>query len=189
LDEPTAALDAKSENLIRDSLMQMIQDKTVFMVTHRRSLLTLMDVIYVLDNGTMTDVRELGGLDRYLAQLEGIEEKKIGDEITESKKTTTKVHAVDLYKEYVDAHVPEETITVKEPIQEAMPAHADGIQPPIVSHPVEPWSPKKSREAIQRQPTQRPANQQTTQPSEARPTQQQRQNNDDDETVIRLHDN
>lgn len=72
LDEPTAALDAKSENYIKDSLAEMIQGKTVMMVTHRRALLALMDTIYVLDNSTLTNVNELGGLDYYLAQLEGI---------------------------------------------------------------------------------------------------------------------
>ncbi len=80
LDEPTAALDAKSENLIRDSLLQMIKGKTVLMVTHRKSLLALMDVVYVLDNGTLTDVNQLGGLDSYLAKLEGIEEQKAAEE-------------------------------------------------------------------------------------------------------------
>ncbi len=73
LDEPTAALDVKSENYIRDSLSQLIQGKTVVMVTHRKPLLDLMDVIYVLENGQLTDVHNLGGLDAYLARLDGIE--------------------------------------------------------------------------------------------------------------------
>lgn len=73
LDEPTAALDAKSENYIKDSLTQMIQGKTVMMVTHRKALLALMDTIYVLENSTLTNVNELGGLDAYLAKLEGLE--------------------------------------------------------------------------------------------------------------------
>jgi len=81
LDEPTAALDAKSENYIRDSLEQIIQGKTVMMVTHRRSLLALMDIIYVLDGGTLVDVNQLGGLDDYLAKLEGIELDKAAEEI------------------------------------------------------------------------------------------------------------
>ena len=73
LDEPTAALDAKSENYIKDSLSQMIEGKTVLMVTHRKALLALMDTIYVLDNSQLTNVNELGGLDNYLAKLEGLE--------------------------------------------------------------------------------------------------------------------
>lgn len=73
LDEPTAALDAKSENYIKDSLTQMIQGKTVVMVTHRKALLALMDTVYVLENSQLTNVNELGGLDSYLAKLEGLE--------------------------------------------------------------------------------------------------------------------
>ncbi len=73
LDEPTAALDAKSENYIKDSLTQIIQQKTVLMVTHRKALLALMDRILVLENSKLTDVNELGGLDTYLAKLEGLE--------------------------------------------------------------------------------------------------------------------
>lgn len=85
LDEPTAALDIKSENYIRDSLSQMIQGKTVVMVTHRKPLLDLMDVIYVLDNGTLTDVHNLGGLDAYLAKLEGLEIDTAKAEISQEK--------------------------------------------------------------------------------------------------------
>ncbi|MBL8122177.1 ABC transporter ATP-binding protein [Candidatus Saccharibacteria bacterium] len=85
LDEPTAALDAKSENYIRDSLMQIIQNKTVLMATHRKSLLALMDTIYVLDNGVLRNVNELGGLDHYLKLLEGLTEQQIARQIEEDK--------------------------------------------------------------------------------------------------------
>jgi ABC-type lipoprotein export system ATPase subunit len=85
LDEPTAALDAKSENYIRDSLMQMVQGKTVLMVTHRKALLALMDTIYVLDSGTLTNVNELGGLDYYLSVLEGLDQKNVEAEIQDEQ--------------------------------------------------------------------------------------------------------
>jgi len=85
LDEPTAALDAKSENYIRDSLMQIIKDKTVLMVTHRRSLLALMDSIYVLDNGVLTNVNELGGLEQYLEELEGLNAQRIAREMEDDQ--------------------------------------------------------------------------------------------------------
>ena len=86
LDEPTAALDVKSENYIRDSLSKMIQGKTVVMVTHRKPLLDLMDIIYVLDGGQLTDVVNLGGLENYLAKLEGLEQKQAQVEIAEDLK-------------------------------------------------------------------------------------------------------
>lgn len=85
LDEPTAALDAKSENYIRDSLMQMVQGRTVLMVTHRKALLALMDTIYVLDNGQLINVNDIGGLDYYLGVLEGIDQQQIEAEIADEQ--------------------------------------------------------------------------------------------------------
>jgi len=70
MDEPTAALDSKSENFIRDSIAQLITGKTVLMVTHRKALLSLMDKIYVLDGGKLRDVKDYGGLDAYLQKLQ-----------------------------------------------------------------------------------------------------------------------
>lgn len=69
MDEPTAALDAKSENYIRDSISKLISNRTVLMVTHRKALLTLMDRIYVMDDGTLKDVSEYGGLEKYLQKI------------------------------------------------------------------------------------------------------------------------
>jgi ATP-binding cassette, subfamily B, bacterial len=73
MDEPTAALDAKSEITIRDSIAQLIAGRTVLMVTHRKALLSLMDVIYVMDEGHLRPVEELGGLDTYLRQISDLE--------------------------------------------------------------------------------------------------------------------
>jgi ABC-type bacteriocin/lantibiotic exporter with double-glycine peptidase domain len=70
MDEPTSALDDKSEKLIHDSIGSLIQDKTVLLVTHRVPLLSLMDKIYVLQDGHLTDVEEFGGLERYVYQLQ-----------------------------------------------------------------------------------------------------------------------
>jgi ABC-type multidrug transport system fused ATPase/permease subunit len=73
MDEPTAALDSKSENAIRDSINQLIKGKTVLMVTHRKALLSLMDVIYVMESGELHEVGELGGLDSYLQKISDTE--------------------------------------------------------------------------------------------------------------------
>jgi ABC-type multidrug transport system ATPase subunit len=102
LDEPTAALDAKSENYIRDSLMEMIQGKTVLMVTHRKALLALMDTVYVLENGTLKNVNELGGLDHYLSLLEGIDQKQVEDEIAEDKQFITQ----EMIEAYLASKIP-----------------------------------------------------------------------------------
>lgn len=73
MDEPTAALDSKSENYIRSSIPLLIQNRTVLMVTHRKALLSLMDVIYVMENGNLRHVGDYGGLDTYLRKIEDIE--------------------------------------------------------------------------------------------------------------------
>lgn len=70
MDEPTSALDDKSEKLVRDSIGNLIKDKTVILVTHRLPLLTLMDKIYVLHNGSLVNVEELGGIEKYTYQLQ-----------------------------------------------------------------------------------------------------------------------
>lgn len=76
MDEPTAALDFQSENIIKESFKYFLQNRTVLLVTHRRALLSLMDTIYVVDNGTIKNVKELGGLTTYLNRLEGLEQKR-----------------------------------------------------------------------------------------------------------------
>ena len=55
------------------------------MVTHRKSLLALMDTVYVLENGQLRNVNELGGLDLYLQRLEGIKEEQVAKEIANEK--------------------------------------------------------------------------------------------------------
>lgn len=73
MDEPTAALDSKSEKYIRDSISKLIANKTVLMVTHRKALLALMDKIYVLENGGLKDVNDYGGMNAYLQKIMDIE--------------------------------------------------------------------------------------------------------------------
>lgn len=72
MDEPTSALDNRSEQFIHDSISSLIHNKTVFLVTHRLPLLNLMDKVYVLDNGHLTDVEQLGGFENYMYELQKI---------------------------------------------------------------------------------------------------------------------
>ena len=71
MDEPTAALDNKSENFIRDAIGPILRGKTVLLVSHRRALLSLMDKVYVMDNGQLKPVEDFGGLDKYMAMISG----------------------------------------------------------------------------------------------------------------------
>ncbi|MDB5160711.1 MAG: putative Xenobiotic-transporting ATPase [Candidatus Saccharibacteria bacterium] len=89
MDEPTAALDSKSEIAIRDSISKLIQGKTVLMVTHRKALLSLMDVIYVMDGGQLHPVEQFGGLDAYM------------EKISEGEESTRATEAVQAHEEQV----------------------------------------------------------------------------------------
>jgi ATP-binding cassette subfamily C protein LapB len=51
LDEPTSAMDYSSEAQITQRLMAFANNKTVLLVTHRTSLLTLVDRVIVIDGG------------------------------------------------------------------------------------------------------------------------------------------
>ncbi|MBE9608335.1 type I secretion system permease/ATPase [Chitinilyticum piscinae] len=51
LDEPSSAMDHQSEEKLKGRLRQYIAGKTVLLVTHRTSLLELVDRLIVIDNG------------------------------------------------------------------------------------------------------------------------------------------
>jgi ATP-binding cassette subfamily C protein LapB len=51
LDEPTSAMDFSTEAAITQRLTQFARDKTVVLVTHRTSLLSLVDRVIVIDGG------------------------------------------------------------------------------------------------------------------------------------------
>ncbi|MEM6997805.1 MAG: ABC transporter ATP-binding protein [Patescibacteria group bacterium] len=66
LDEPTSALDSTSAKFVRDNLRGIVKDSTVLMITHKSSMLKAMDRVYVVQDGTVRDVNEFGGIDAYL---------------------------------------------------------------------------------------------------------------------------
>ena len=51
LDEPTSHMDNSSEDLLRQRLHEWIPGKTLILVTHRTTMLSLVDRLIVLDNG------------------------------------------------------------------------------------------------------------------------------------------
>ena len=76
LDEATSQVDVESERLIHEVLNRFVQDRTVFMITHRPSTLELADRIVVMkkgrivDVGTMEELSQRCELFRRLAHLE-----------------------------------------------------------------------------------------------------------------------
>lgn len=53
LDEPTSNMDNRSEVRLRKKLAEVIQDKTLVLITHRASLLEMVDRLVVIDNGAI----------------------------------------------------------------------------------------------------------------------------------------
>jgi ATP-binding cassette subfamily C protein LapB len=51
MDEPTSSMDNTSEDLIKKALIPVVADKTLLLVTHRASLLSLVERLIILDNG------------------------------------------------------------------------------------------------------------------------------------------
>lgn len=54
LDEPTSNLDALNEGMILKALKESCQEKTVVLVSHRKSTMNLADVVYEMENGRLS---------------------------------------------------------------------------------------------------------------------------------------
>lgn len=56
LDEPTSAIDSKTEAVILEALERLVVGRTTFMIAHRISTLQKADQILVIDNGTLVGI-------------------------------------------------------------------------------------------------------------------------------------
>jgi len=54
LDEPTSAVDLTTERAISDAMQRLVQDRTTFLITHRRSMLEGVDRILRVEGGRVT---------------------------------------------------------------------------------------------------------------------------------------
>lgn len=54
LDEPTSNLDSLNEGVILKSLKEACEDKTVLLVSHRKSTMGIADITYTVENGRMS---------------------------------------------------------------------------------------------------------------------------------------
>jgi len=55
LDEPTAGLDSKNEALVLSALSDLVQEKSVLLITHRLEAMARADRVLVLDNGHISE--------------------------------------------------------------------------------------------------------------------------------------
>ncbi len=56
LDEPTAHLDIETEYEIKETMLDLFEDKLVFLATHRLHWMLDMDEIIVLDGGRVAEI-------------------------------------------------------------------------------------------------------------------------------------
>ncbi len=56
LDEPTSAVDSRTEQLIMEALDKLMEGRTAFMIAHRLSTLERCDAVLVLQNGTLQKI-------------------------------------------------------------------------------------------------------------------------------------
>ena len=54
MDEPTSNLDALNEGIILKSLKEACRDKTVVLVSHRKSTMNVADVVYEMAQGRLS---------------------------------------------------------------------------------------------------------------------------------------
>ena len=57
LDEPTSNMDTDSELMLQKRLFSVMQDRTVVLVTHRLSMLRIVERLIVMENGQVIAVR------------------------------------------------------------------------------------------------------------------------------------
>ena len=51
LDEPTNSMDGQTEEIFKRRMKEIVKDKTLILVTHRPSVLSLVDRLLVMDDG------------------------------------------------------------------------------------------------------------------------------------------
>src|SRR5258706_14031031 len=68
LDEPTAAMDIASEEQLKARLLRALEGRTLIVVTHRETMLTLVDKLIVMDSGRVVAAGAKGDVLQALAQ-------------------------------------------------------------------------------------------------------------------------
>lgn len=88
LDDITSALDKETEKKVLDNVFRYHKEKTLFIVTHRISTLTMVDKVLVLDSQgriqSYGSPQELKSNDNYLVTLEKIEKNNLESSLVET---------------------------------------------------------------------------------------------------------
>jgi len=67
LDEPTASMDPASENRLRKRLEMLCKDKTTILITHKGSMLSIVDKLILIDRGRLV---AFGPKDEVISKLQ-----------------------------------------------------------------------------------------------------------------------
>lgn len=83
LDEPTAHLDIETELEIKANILPLLENKLVFIATHRLHWLSSMDLVIVLNEGQVEGIgtheqllAENGYYQKLLSQMRGVDDDK-----------------------------------------------------------------------------------------------------------------
>lgn len=68
LDEPTSALDPSIGHQVVDNILAHSNGRTVIIITHDLSLIKKIPHVFVVGNGQVQDIEQLGGVDVYFSQ-------------------------------------------------------------------------------------------------------------------------
>jgi ABC-type multidrug transport system fused ATPase/permease subunit len=91
LDEPTAALDLRTEGLILDALEKLMENRTTFVIAHRLSTLRAVDRVLVMDEGRLVEqgapeelVASAGLYAQFAAAQHGVREQRPAEVLARS---------------------------------------------------------------------------------------------------------
>ena len=93
LDEPTSSMDQGTEKQVIESLEKFSLEKTMLIVTHRNPILSIVDRIFVIENGKIiTDqTPDQLGIKRAAEQMSDAEFRKLAKELAGKQKSSSSV--------------------------------------------------------------------------------------------------
>ena len=77
LDEATSSLDAESEDIVQNAIMNLTKNKTTLVIAHRLSTIHKADKIYVLKNGSIIDFGKHEKLINSCAEYKSLYQKQL----------------------------------------------------------------------------------------------------------------